>query len=70
MQFKVFDSQLLADVMGGLTGKIIDISEAGLVVTARDGAILIGRVLWEGSSKIAASEFARQANLKVGDRLG
>lgn len=67
---KIFDSQLLAEFMGGLPGEIIDITEAGFVVAATDGAILVRRVQWESLSKIAAAEFASQANLKVGERLG
>jgi len=69
-QLKVFDSRLLADVRGGLPGEIMDITEAGFVVAARDGAVLVRRVQAESLSKIAAAEFARQANLKVGERLG
>jgi len=69
-RFKVFDSELLAGVAGGLPGEIIDTTRQGLVVTATDGAILIKRVQVEGSPKIAAADFAEQMGLKVGDRLG
>ncbi len=69
-QFKVFDSQLLADVRVGLPGEIIDITEAGFAVAATDGAVLVKRVQVKSLPKIAAAEFARQANLKVGERLG
>ena len=69
-RFKVFDSELLAGVAGGLPGEIIDTTRQGLVVTATDGAILIKRVQVEGSPKIATADFAEQMGLKVGDRLG
>jgi len=69
-RFKVFDSELLAGVAGGLPGEIIDTTRQGLVVTATDGAILIKRVQVEGSPKIAATDFAEQMGLKVGDRPG
>jgi len=69
-RFKVFDSELPAEVAGGLPGEIIDTTRQGLVVTATDGAILIKRVQVEGSPKIAAADFAEQTGLEVGDRLG
>ncbi len=69
-RFKVFDSELLAKVAGGLPGGIIDTTRQGLMVTATDGVILIKRVQVEGSLKITATDFAEQTGLKVGDRLG
>jgi len=69
-QFKVFDSELLAGVGGGLPGGIIDITGQGFAVAAADGAILIKRVQVKGSPKIGAGEFAGQLGLKAGDKLG
>jgi len=69
-RFKVFDSELLAEVAGGLPGEIIDTTRQGLVVTATNGAILIKRVQVEGSPKITAADFAEQMGLEAGDRLG
>jgi len=69
-RFKVFDSELLAGVTGGLPGEIIDSTRQGLVMTATDGAILIKRVQVEGSPKIAAADFVEQMGLKIGNRLG
>jgi methionyl-tRNA formyltransferase len=69
-QFKVFDSELLAGVGGGLPGGIIDITGQRFVVAAADGAILIKRVQAKGFPKIGAVEFAEQVGLKVGDKLG
>ena len=69
-QFKVFDSELLAGVGGGLPGGIIDITGQGFVAAAADGAILIKRVQVKGSPKIGAVEFAGQLGLKAGDKLG
>jgi methionyl-tRNA formyltransferase len=69
-RFKVFDSELLDGVAGGLPSEIIDTTSQGLVVTATDGAILIKRVQVAGSPKIVAADFAEQMGLKVGDRLG
>ncbi len=69
-QFKVFDSELLASVGGGLLGGIIDITGQGFAVAAADGAILIKRVQVKGSPKVGAVEFAGQVGLKAGDKLG
>ena len=69
-QFKVFDSELLAGVGGGLPGGITDITGQGFAVAAADGAILIKRVQAKGFPKIGAVEFAGQLGLKAGDKLG
>jgi len=69
-QFKVFDSELLAGVAGGLPGGITDITGQGFAVAAADGAILIKRVQVKGFPKIGAVEFAGQVGLKAGDKLG
>ncbi|HEY82507.1 MAG TPA: methionyl-tRNA formyltransferase [Dehalococcoidia bacterium] len=67
-RFKVFDS---AQVAGhGFPGEILDITKEGFIVAAQDGAILIKRVQVPGAPKISAAEFAQQAGLKVGDKLG
>jgi len=69
-RFKVFDSELLAGVTGGMPGEIIETSGQGPLVAATGGAIRIRRVRMEGSPKVSAIDFAGQAGLKVGDRLG
>ena len=68
--FKVFDSELLADAVGGLPGEVADITERGLVVLAAGGGVLIKEVQPARSPKMGATGFAAQAGLKVGDRLG
>ena len=69
-RFKIFDSELRAGVADGSPGEIIDITEQGFVAAAADGAIFVKRVQVAGSLKIAATNFAEQVGLKVGDRLG
>ena len=69
-RFKVFDSELLTGVTSGLPGEIVETTGQGLLVSATDGAIRIRRVRAEGSPKVSAIDFASQAGLKVGDRLG
>jgi hypothetical protein len=39
-------------------------------VSLKRGAILVQKVQINKSSKIEAAEFARQARLEIGDRLG
>jgi len=67
---KVFDSKLLDIKPEKLYGEVIECSESGFVVAGHDGAIMIERVQPDGASKVKASEYARQVDLKVGDRLG
>jgi len=69
-RFKVFDSELQAGVSGGSPGEIVDITSQGFVVAATDGAIVVRRVQPEGSPKTGAAEFAEQAGLRVGDKIG
>lgn len=54
----------------GAPGEIIEVAQAGLRVAARDGAIMIKRVRPGGGQKIASAEWAAQAGLRTGDRLG
>ncbi len=69
-RFKVFDSELLTGVVGGLPGEIVNASRQGFAVAATGGATLIRRVQLEGFPKMGAAEFAEQVGLTVGDRLG
>ena len=69
-KIKVFDSELVTDAKDGSAGEIIGITNQGITVAARGGAILIKRIQGEGSPKVAGWEFAKQSHLKVGDKLG
>jgi len=69
-RLKIFDSELLTSSISGFPGEIVNTSKQGFVVAAANGAILVKRVQVEDSVKIASPEFAEQANLKAGDRLG
>jgi methionyl-tRNA formyltransferase len=69
-RLKIFDSELLAGSISGLPGEIVNTTKQGFAVAAINGAILVKRVQVEGFAKIASPEFAEQAHLKVGDRLG
>jgi len=67
---KIFDAKPIYDVVGGLPGQIINSSADGVVVSLKRGAILVQKVQMNRSSKIEVAEFAKQARLEIGDRLG
>jgi len=69
-QLKIYDSQLLDTTSGVKAGEIISTGEYGFTVACGDGGILVKKVRPAGSSKIDASAFIREANLKAGMRLG
>jgi methionyl-tRNA formyltransferase len=67
---KIFDAKPIHDIVGNLPGQIVDSSADGFVVSLKCGAILVQKVQMNKSSKIEAAEFAKQARLEIGDRLG
>ena len=69
-KLKIFDAKPIYDIVGGLPGQIVDSGADGLVVSLKRGAILVRKVQMNESSKVEAAEFARQAELAPGDRLG
>ena len=69
-KLKIFDAKPIYDISGSLPGQIVNSSTDGVVVSLKHGAILVQRVQINKSSKIEAAEFAKQAGLEIGDRLG
>jgi methionyl-tRNA formyltransferase len=69
-QFRVFDSELLNDVLGHAPGEVLSIGEQGIAVAARDAAILIEIVQVPGSPKAEAAQVAHELGLKQGSKLG
>jgi methionyl-tRNA formyltransferase len=69
-KLKIFDTKPVYDIAGGLPGQIIDSHADGFVVSLKRGAILVQKVQMNKSSRVEATEFARQARLAPGDRLG
>jgi methionyl-tRNA formyltransferase len=69
-KLKVFHARPVHDTVGGLPGQIADIGADGFEVALKRGAILVQRVQMNKSPKVEAAEFARQAGLAPGDRLG
>jgi methionyl-tRNA formyltransferase len=69
----VYTTKLLSrnpDAGKAQPGEILDVGTEGLMVAARGGALLIQKVRPQGGGKMAASEFAMQAGLVKGQRLG
>ncbi len=54
----------------GAPGEVIEVSAAGVRVATGDGALTLKRVRSGAGQKIAAAEWAAQAGLAIGDRLG
>lgn len=69
-RLKIFDAKPIYDFVGGLPGQIVNSSADGFVVSLKRGVILVQKVQVNKSSKIEAAEFAEQARLEIGDRLG
>ena len=69
-KLKIFDVKPACDIVAGLPGEIVDTGADGFVVALKRGAILVQKVQMDKSPKVAATEFARQAGLIPGDRLG
>jgi methionyl-tRNA formyltransferase len=67
---KIFDAKPIYDIVGSLPGQIVDTGTDGFAVSLKRGAILVQKVRMNKSPKVEAAEFARQARLVLGDRLG
>jgi methionyl-tRNA formyltransferase len=67
---QLFDARKLPGTGGGRPGEVTAVDDAGLTIAAADGGqILVTRVR-AGGPKIGAGEFARNAGLRAGARLG
>jgi methionyl-tRNA formyltransferase len=54
----------------GAPGTVLDVSKEGVTIATADGAVAVKRVRPQGGGKVTAAEWAGQAGIKVGDRLG
>lgn len=54
----------------GTSGTVLDVSDAGITIATSDGAVTLKRVRPAGGGKVAASEWAGEAGVKAGDKLG
>ena len=69
-KLQIFDSALMRDTSPTTPGSVVTIDETGICVAAQAGQVLLKRVRPEGDKKIAASEFATNSGLSIGDQLG
>jgi len=53
----------------GVPGKIVEISDDGMTIACSDGGVRVARIRGD-ANKIAASEFASDAGVSVGSKLG
>jgi methionyl-tRNA formyltransferase len=54
----------------GASGTVLAVTDHGFEIAAADGSVLVQRVRPKGGKKMDAAEFAREAGLKEGGRLG
>jgi methionyl-tRNA formyltransferase len=66
---RIFDARLRAGDVSAAPGEVIDIGADEIAVALAGGTLAVKRMRGEGG-KISAAEFAKQVDLKVGDRLG
>jgi methionyl-tRNA formyltransferase len=66
---RIFDARLRAGDVSAAPGEVIDIDADEIAVALKGGTLAVKRMRGEGG-KISAAEFAKQVELKVGDRLG
>jgi len=66
----LYKAELLAAIEEITPGQVIRIGPGEVVVALNGGTLKVGKMKGEAGAKIAADEFAREAGLKVGMRLG
>lgn len=66
---RIFDARLRAGDVSAAPGEVIAIGADEIAVALEGGTLAVKRMRGEGG-KISAAEFAKQVDLKVGDRLG
>jgi methionyl-tRNA formyltransferase len=69
-ELKVLDCERRAVSGAQAPGTILEVAEDGFLVLGCGGSIFVKRVQPAGAGKMPAAEFAENAGLKVGDRLG
>jgi len=69
-KLKIFDSALIDTRQDKLPGVVSKITDKGITVAGKGGAILIKRLQPAGSAKITAAEYGQAVALKAGDCFG
>jgi methionyl-tRNA formyltransferase len=67
-EVQIFDAAKV-DGSGSEPGKVLELSDDGLLISGSGGSIRAIRVRPKGEAKIPASEWANQAGVKAGDKL-
>jgi methionyl-tRNA formyltransferase len=66
---RIFDARLQKDANSAAAGQVTGIGGEEITVALSGGTLTVKRMRGEGA-KISGAEFAKQVDLKVGDRLG
>jgi methionyl-tRNA formyltransferase len=66
---RIFDARLQKDANSAAAGQVTGIGGEEITVALNGGTLTVKRMRGEGA-KISGAEFAKQVDLKVGDRLG
>jgi methionyl-tRNA formyltransferase len=66
---RVFDARLQQNANSAAAGQVTGIGGEDITIALNGGTLTVKRMRGEGG-KISAAEFAKQVDLKVGDRLG
>ncbi len=69
-KIKFYKAELLAAAEEISPGQVISIGAGEVVVALNGGALKVGKIKGEKGAKIAADEFAKEVDLKVGMRFG
>src|SRR5205085_1083934 len=67
---KIFDVERLRDAPPAQPGTVTQVDDSGVVVALSEGAVRLKRVTPPGSGKIQAAQWAAQAGVQPGMRLG
>ena len=66
---RLFDARLQKNANGAEPGQVTGIGSEEIIIAVTGGTLTVKRVRGE-AGKISGTEFAKQVNLRVGDRLG
>ncbi len=66
---RIFDARLQSGNSSAPAGQVTGIGAEEITIALNDGTLTVKKLRGDGG-KISSAEFAKQANLKIGDRLG
>lgn len=69
-RMKIFSTSREDGEFSGVPGEVVSIDDRGFVVRCGEGGLRVGRLQADGQKKQAATEWAQQAGLEVGQRFG